>query len=118
MTSNRSVPVEAILPHLTYSNLEEAVEWLCTTFGFVEHYRYGDPASGAQLYLGDAYVMVGTPKAGFDSPAAVGVSTPCLTTFVDEVEAHYTRTKETGARIVEDLQKTVYGELQYGVRDV
>jgi uncharacterized glyoxalase superfamily protein PhnB len=34
------------------------------------------------------------------------------------VETHYARTKAAGAKIVEDLHETMYGELQYGVEDL
>lgn len=58
MTGNRSVPVDTVLPHLTYRNLPQAIAWLTQVFGFMEHYRYGDPVSGAQMYLGHAFLMV------------------------------------------------------------
>ncbi|MGC2612825.1 MAG: hypothetical protein WA354_02260, partial [Terracidiphilus sp.] len=48
MLKNRSVPVDFVLPHITYRNLPQAIGWLAVTFGFVEHYRYGDPVQGAQ----------------------------------------------------------------------
>jgi uncharacterized glyoxalase superfamily protein PhnB len=39
MTSkNRSVPVDALLPHGNCRNLEEAMTWLSKAFGFEEHY--------------------------------------------------------------------------------
>ena len=49
---NRSVPVDTLLPHLNYANLAEAIDWLSRTFGFQEHFRYGEPVAGAQLHLG------------------------------------------------------------------
>jgi uncharacterized glyoxalase superfamily protein PhnB len=105
---NRSVPVDAILPHLLYPDLEEAITWLAETFGFREHYRYGEPIGGAQLYLGAAVIML---KQGRPSPANI-------TVIVDDVDAHYTRTKAAGAKIYEELQETCYGERQYGVEDI
>src|SRR4029077_19927289 len=35
---NRSVPTDTVLPHIIYQNVAEALAWLATTFGFVEHY--------------------------------------------------------------------------------
>lgn len=58
MLTNRSVPANTVLPHVVYQNLADAIAWLNKTFGFAEHYRYGDPVSGAQLHLGDAWIMV------------------------------------------------------------
>ncbi len=105
---NRSAPADAILPHLQYSDLAEAIAWLTATFGFREHYRYGDPVSGAQLYLGSAVIML---KAGRPAPTF-------LTVFVDDVDAHYAHTKAAGATIFEEIQETCYGERQYGVEDL
>jgi uncharacterized glyoxalase superfamily protein PhnB len=34
------------------------------------------------------------------------------------VEAHYARSQAAGARILEDLRETVYGELQHDVEDL
>jgi len=37
-----------VLPHVTYQDVDEAIAWLGKTFGFCEHYRYGDATSGAR----------------------------------------------------------------------
>jgi uncharacterized glyoxalase superfamily protein PhnB len=118
MIDNRSVPARIILPHILYQDLAAAIEWLGRTFGFVEHYRYGDPLSGAQVRLGDAVLMLNQAKPGQSSPAQLGFGTQSLTIFVENVEEHFQHTKSSGARIVEDLHETVYGELQYGVEDL
>lgn len=115
---NRSVPAEAVLPHIVYKDLPAAIAWLASTFGLVEHYRYGDPLSGAQMHLGDAWMMVKAAKPGYRSPSELAYGTQSLTVFVPDVEAHFARTKAAGARIVEDLHETIYGELQYGVEDL
>jgi uncharacterized glyoxalase superfamily protein PhnB len=115
---NRSVPTDTLLPHIVYQNVAEAIEWLAKTFGFTEHYRYGEPLSGAQMYLGDAWIMVTSARAWSASPAQLGHGTQMLTVFVDDVDAHFQRSKSAGAKIVEDLNETVYGERQYGVEDL
>lgn len=118
---NRSVPVDAVLPHITYQNVNDAIAWLTKTFGFTEHYRYGDIeglAQGAQMYLGDAWIMLRSARAGSATPAQLGYWTQSLTVFVDNVDAHFQRSKLSGAKIVEDLQVTAYGERQYGVEDL
>ena len=38
--------------------------------------------------------------------------------FVEDVDSHFERTKLAGAKIVEDLHETIYGERQYGVEDL
>ena len=46
------------------------------------------------------------------------MDTQSLTVFVEDVDAHYERAKSAGARIVENLHETEYGERQYGVEDL
>src|SRR5664279_2652596 len=84
---NRSVPAGIILPHIVYENLSAAIDWLVRVFGFTEHYRYGDPVQGAQLHLGNAYIMVRTARGPQKSPASLGFGTQSLTVFVEDVEA-------------------------------
>jgi uncharacterized glyoxalase superfamily protein PhnB len=117
---NRSVPTDIVLPHVVYQNVADAIAWLAKTFGFTEHYRYGDPGGpirGAQMHLGGAWIMLHSAQ-GSASPAQLGYGTQSLTVFVDDVDAHFERSKLAGARIVEDLHETIYGERQYGVEDL
>jgi uncharacterized glyoxalase superfamily protein PhnB len=120
LMGNRSVPVDTVLPHLFYEDVAGALAWLTEAFGFQEHYRYGDPErpSGAQLRAGNAYVMVSEARPGRGSPDSLGVSTQSLTIFVDDVDGHHDRAVAAGARVVEELNETVYGEYQYGVLDL
>ncbi len=115
---NRSVPPDAVLPHVVYQDVDQAMAWLNKTFGFVEHYRYGDPTSGVQVHLGNAWVMLKQAREGAASPAKLGYGTQSLTVFVDDVEAHFQCAKAAGATIVENLHETMYGELQYGAEDL
>jgi uncharacterized glyoxalase superfamily protein PhnB len=116
---NRSVPTSTILAHLIYSDVAAACDWLTRVFGFTEYYRYGQPLTGIQLYLGDAHIMISGPREGrFEPPAKLGYGTQMLTIIVPDVQAHYANTKRHGATIWEELQETVYGELQYGVTDL
>ncbi len=118
MIENRSVPADTVLPHVMYQNLEEAIAWLTKAFGFSEHYRYGDPTSGAQVHLGRAWIMLNQARAGSASPAQLGYGTQSLTVFVDDVEAHFRVAKAAGAKIVEVPHETVYGEFQYAAEDL
>lgn len=117
--NNRSVPANIILPHLTYQDVAAAIDWLTRVFGFTEHYRYGgDPVQGAQMHLGDAWIMMNRARPGSSSPAQIGCDTQSLTVFVDDVDRHFERTRAAGAKIVENLHETEYGERQYGVEDI
>jgi predicted enzyme related to lactoylglutathione lyase len=117
MLENRSVPPKDILPHIVYPDVTQAIAWLSKAFGFTEHYRYGDPPNGAQLHMGNAWIMVNQAAGDRGTPAQLGSHTQSLTIFVEDVESHYQRTKAAGAKIVEDLHETEYGEFQYGVED-
>ena len=121
MLNNRSVPTNTVLPHIAYRDVAEAIAWLTRVFGFREHYHYGEPGgpiSGAQMHLGDAWIMLKRVRTDFSTPAQLGYRTQSLTVFVDDVEVHFQKTKFAGAKILESLQETVYGELQYGVEDL
>lgn len=118
MLKNRSVPTDIILPHLVYQDVDAAAAWLTKAFGFKEHYRYGNPVDGVQMHLGNAWIMLSRTKPGFSSPAQLGGATQSLTVFVENVEEHFSRAEAAGAKIVEDLHETIYGELQYGVQDL
>ena len=79
---NRSVPADTVLPHITYQNVAEALAWLTKAFGFTEHYRYGEPGGpvqGAQIHLGDAWIMLNSARAGRASFTQLGAQTQSLT---------------------------------------
>ncbi len=121
MITNRSVPTNIVLPHLVYQNVGDAITWLSTVFGFSEHCRYGEPGGlvqGAQMHLADAWIMLSVARPGRSSPLQSGQWTQSLTVFVDDVDGHYERVKSAGAKIVEELHETEYGERQYGVEDL
>jgi uncharacterized glyoxalase superfamily protein PhnB len=120
MVTNRSVPADTVLPHITYQSVAAASDWLTAVFGFTEHYRYGPASepSGAQMYLGAAWIMLDAADSGQQTPAELGYGTQSLTVFVADVDAHFEHAKSAGAMIVEDLHETSYGERQYGARDL
>lgn len=117
---NRSVPANVILPHVVYSDVASAIRWLVRVFGFKEHYRYGPPDSpqGGQIFLGPAFVQLASSREGRGSPTHVGSATAYVTVFVGDVSAHYEDTKVAGGKIVEELNETMYGELQYVAEDL
>jgi uncharacterized glyoxalase superfamily protein PhnB len=120
MVTNRSVPVDTILPHLVYEDVGGALAWLTKVFGFKEHFRYGEPGGavqGAQMHLGDAWIMLAVSRPGCASPSRIGHRTQSLTVFVEDVDGLYEKAKAAGAKIVEELHETEYGERQYGAED-
>ena len=121
MIANRSVPTNIMISHLVYQNVENAIAWLTKAFGFAEHYRYGEPggpANGAQMHLGDAWIMLRQVREGSATPSRLGCATQSLTVFVEDLGAHFQKAKAAGAKIVEELHETGYGELQYAAQDL
>ena len=70
------------------------------------------------MRLGGAWIMLTPAEGGWATPAGAGLRTQSLTVFVDDVDGHFRRACAAGARIVEDLHETVYGERQYGAEDL
>jgi uncharacterized glyoxalase superfamily protein PhnB len=120
MMENRSVPPDVVLPHLVYEDVAGAAAWLKRVFGFIEHYRYGAPDApdGAQMHLGEAWIMLTRARPGRSSPAQAGCYTQSLTVFVEDVDGHYEKARSAGARIVEEPHETGYGEWQYAAEDL
>ncbi len=115
---NGTVPVDTVLPHVTYRNLAAAMEWLERVFGFREHYRYGGGPSGAQMWVARAVIQVRQARDGEQTPKEAGFGTQSLTVFVEDVDGHCARARAAGAKIVEEPHETEYGEYQYGVEDL
>src|SRR5260370_37337659 len=67
---------------------------------------------------GNGGIMVNRARAGRGSPAHLGCGTQSLTVFVEDVDGHFRRAKAAGAKIVEELNETIYGARQYGAEDL
>lgn len=117
MTVNRTVPTDIVVPHIAYQDIEAAIAWLTRVFGFREHFRYGEPVSGAQMFASRACLMIHGLRDG-STPAQLGFGTQSLTIFVDDVDKHYAHAKAAGAQVVEEPHETVYGEYQYAAIDL
>lgn len=118
MISNRSLPTDTVLPHVMYRDVVQAIAWLGNVFGFIEHFRYGDPVSGAQMKAGNAWIMLKQIRNGGKTPKQLGFGTQSLTIFIEDLEAHLEKAKSAGVTLLEDLHETVYGELQYAAVDL
>ena len=115
MKPNRSIPGSTVIPVLVYSDVREAVAWLGAAFGFVERVRIGEDHR-AQLSFGDGAVIVG--DVGHDRrPPRPGEVTHSVTVRVENVDAHYDRSRDHGARIIMEPTDFEYGERQYTAED-
>jgi uncharacterized glyoxalase superfamily protein PhnB len=125
MISNRSVPNATVIPVLVYEDVQEAVEWLCDTFGFTERLRIGNHR--AQLCLGDGAIVVterritqvhGSSDAVILRPPRRGEVSHVVMVRVEDVDSHYQHARRTGARIIEPPNSQPYGERQYAAEDL
>lgn len=102
---------------LVYDEPKKAIDFLCKAFGFevqllVEH---DGIVAHSQLVIGSGLIMVGDAKAESrpwrKSPRALGdANTQALMVFVPDVEAHFERSKKSGAKIVTEPTTNDYGE--------
>ena len=119
MVINRSAPRAAVVPVLVYDDVGKAIAWLCDTFGFSERLRAATPAGvvvHAQLEVGDGAVMIGRQGGEFRVPSSGEIS-QYVVVHVENVDAHFDRARQLGARIVKAPADMPFGERQYTVED-
>jgi uncharacterized glyoxalase superfamily protein PhnB len=106
--NNRSMAPGPVIPQLPYADIGEAVAWLCGAFGFTERLRIANHRS--QLLVGGGAVVAieAHPSLGRGS----------VMVRVDDVDAHYRRALDHGARIVNPPTTYPYGERQYTAQDL
>ena len=108
MLKNRSMPPGEIIPEMPYADVRQAVDWLCSRFGFVERLRIGDHR--AQLAFGQGSIVIteggSEPGAGF-----------AVIVRVANADEHCERAARMGARIISPPADYPYGERQYTAQD-
>ena len=121
---NRSAPSGTIVPSLIYTDVAQAIDWLCDVFGFTERLRAAGEngkITHAQLAIGQGGVMLGASHAGgsteFRPPRPHEVSQSVFV-HVEDVDGHYEHAKQRGARILKPPTTFPYGERQYDVEDL
>jgi len=108
LPANRSMSPGVFIPVLPYPEVAAAVKWLCETFGFTERLRIGDHR--AQLIFGGASVVVGASPQPIIGGQSIMVRVP-------DVDRHFERARQHGAKILRPPQDFPYGERQYTVED-
>jgi uncharacterized glyoxalase superfamily protein PhnB len=117
---NRSSPSATVVPVLIYEDVGKAIEWLIGAFGFTERLRAPGPGGRvihAQLTVKEGAIMIGAQGAEYRVPSPPGVSQYVLV-HVDDVDAHCTRAKDFGARIVRPPADAPFGERHYTAEDL
>lgn len=117
----------SVVPTLRYRDLDRAVGWLCSAFGFVPRKVVQGPEGqivSAQLVLGNGMVMLApVGQSGFDElmtqPDEIdGRETQSCYFVISDSASHYAAAKEHGAEIVLDLQDFEHGGSGYLCRDL
>lgn len=111
----------AIIPYLYYEDVEAALTFLRTAFGF----RASGPQmrgpdgriKHAAMQLGKDLVMMGRPPGGYRNPKRLGQATQSLLITVPDVDKHFQRATKAGATVLEPLGDTPFGQRRYGVTD-
>lgn len=108
-----------ITPHLFYDDVAAAAEWVVRAFGFTVRNTLADDAGNvrhANIRVGDSLVMFGltSENAQWASPRSLGGGfSQRLYIFVDDVDAHYRRACEAGARALSEPRDFPYGDRVY-----
>jgi uncharacterized glyoxalase superfamily protein PhnB len=110
-----------IVPCLTYRDASAAIAFLCRAFGFEKKLVVpgeGDAVAHAELTLGNAMIMLGSPKeSGYGrlmkSPREAGGCTQGIYLVVADADAHHARASAAGAEIVLPLVTQDYGGRDY-----
>jgi uncharacterized glyoxalase superfamily protein PhnB len=121
MAENSPPNMPRITPYLLYEDVAAAIDWVAKAFGFEERSRMqmgADPRwLHAELAYLDGVVMMGWPGPDYRNPKHRGHVTQSLYVQVDDIEAHYRRSKDAGASIIEELAEQFYGARRYAVED-
>ena len=131
MVENRSAPPGAVVPGRFYDDIEAAIDWLCSAFGFREIYRYGPPERplGAFLSTGaGGSVALQMSRVGqspnWDDDAELRPLRPGepisggISVRIDDADAHYEHAKAFGATILNPPTTYRFGERQYTAVDL
>lgn len=112
--------MEWVFPFLVYQDAGKAVEWLCQTFGFTERKEKRDTATDgsvmhAELEHNGDLIMLGGGGPNFELQREKNI---LLYIYVNDVEAHYEHSQESGADILKEPEDTDYGDRRYWVKDL
>ena len=109
-----------VCPYLLYEDARAAVEYLTTTFGFVQRLAQTGAAGRMHTELvlgGDGLVMLGQAGESFTSPRRLDAYPSVLVHFyVDDVESLHRRATAAGADVTE-LETAPVGDRRFTATD-
>jgi uncharacterized glyoxalase superfamily protein PhnB len=128
-----TLEAQAVVPMMSYKDGTAAMDWLVDAFGFTERTRWLDDdgrLTHGELVAGGGLIMLAGGPPGYEgprqhrehcAPAAAWSEVPWvidgMLVRVDDVDAHFERAKQAGARILSEPEDQPYGRL-YRAEDV
>jgi uncharacterized glyoxalase superfamily protein PhnB len=118
MLISRTTGSASVVPELVYPDVEQAVDWLCETFGFTELWRAG--GHRARVAFGNGVLILADADAqyGRAAPDHSGLRSHAVMVKVEDVAAHHDLALQRGARILSPPTDYPYGERQYTAEDL
>jgi uncharacterized glyoxalase superfamily protein PhnB len=116
-----------VIPFLRYNDPTAAVDWLVDAFGLQRHdiTEVDGRVVHAELSWGDATIQLGPGGAhdvlGMASPRELPATNAGVYICVgqdSDVDAHYARSTQAGAKVLYEVHDTPYGSRDYGVLDL
>lgn len=133
MQAQDPVDRQAVTPFLFYEDGAAAMDWLARAFGFVERTRWladDGTLSHGEMIAGEGLVLMAGGLPAYESPrrhrehcttAAAWSEVPWVLNGVmvrvADVDAHYERAEQAGARILSEPENQPYGR-SYRVEDL
>jgi len=125
MTSNAAVPAPpSLAPYLFYDDVDAAVRFLESAFGFTRIFESPAPEGGlahAQLSHRTGKVMLGKTGMGLrlvKSARSVEALHAGVYVYVDDVDAHCERARAAGAKILLEPADQHWGDRMYCAVDL
>ncbi len=105
---------------LVYDDIVAAHDYIVAVYGLpsagVER-DAGGRVFHAEVRAGDQIIMLHPSGGGYQSPRSLGAVTSMTVVTVDDADAHYARSVQAGAVIVEEPVDQDYDVREYGARD-
>jgi PhnB protein len=124
-----------IIPMIAYEDGLAAIDWLSRAFGFRERQEARQLSSEgilahAEMEAGDGLIMLATPTPDYESPrhhretceqarkwSRVPWIIDGVLVYVDDLDAHYERSRAAGATILSSIEDDLIGR-RYRVEDL
>ena len=113
---------QRVITILVYADIAAAHDFLVNTLGFTagEVHQDGDGAvvhGEVSLHGESIWLHPVAAEHGLRSVTELGSATGMLNVFVDDVDAHHTRTLAAGGRVLYPPTDQPYGQREYSVAD-